>query len=297
MPHSEQLGCLGRALLGDTSSESQVVHSLLNQKIASYTSQDRMKGRETHLPPEEVLEALITSKLTCHYCSRSVLFHYSASREPKQWTLDRIDNTIGHTLPNCVICCLDCNLRRRTTDKAKFEFTAKLKLEKKKASISVYVDGSCSGNQNVRAKACNAGWGVVVLQPNETIELFGPVVCNPAGRGYLGAEVGSNNTGELSAVCEALLYIRDTFSGCEVCIYHDSTYAVNVITGEMKAKKNKALVEKGAVLLLEARSFCDVTFQHVKAHSGDKWNDVADALAKRGATGDVCDIGRWSDSL
>ena len=297
MPHSEQLGCLGRALLDGASSESRTVRSLLGKKIASYTAQDAAKERETCLPPDEVLEALITSKLMCHYCSKPVLFHYTASREPRQWTLDRIDNSIGHTVPNCVICCLDCNLRRRTTDQAKYEFTARLQLKKKAAPISIYVDGSCSGNQNVRTTACKAGWGVVVLDAGDTVELFGPVVCDPSRCGFLGAEVGSNNTGELSAVCEALLYVRDSLSSSDVCIYHDSTYAVNVITGEMKAKKNKALVERGATLLVEARGSCDVRFEHVKAHSGHKWNDLADALAKRGATGDICAAGRWTDSL
>ena len=298
MPHSEQLGCLGRALLFDgASNESRTVRSLLGKKIASYAAQDAAKGRETCLPPDEVLGSLIASKLTCYYCSKPILFHYSTSREPRQWTLDRIDNSLGHTLPNCVVCCLDCNLRRRTTDKAKYEFTTRLQLEKKAAPVNIYVDGSCSGNQNVRVKACKAGWGVVVLDADDTVELFGPVVCETNGKGFLGAEVGSNNTGELSAVCEALIYVRDMLDNCEVCVYHDSTYAVNVITGEMKAKKNKALVEKGATLLIEARMSCTVTFKHVKAHSGHQWNDLADALAKRGATGDVCDVGRWSDSL
>lgn len=297
MPHSDQLGCLGRALIDTTSTESRLVRSLLNKKITSYTAQDTAKGRETDLISDNVLEALITSKLACHYCSEPVLFHYTASRDLKQWTLDRIDNSLGHTLPNCVICCLDCNLKRRTTDQAKYEFTARLKLEKKAAPVNIYVDGSCYGNNNVRVNACKAGWGVVILEPDEPIELFGPVVCNSSDRGFLGAEVGSNNTGELSAVCEALIYVRDTLNDCEVCIYHDSTYAVNVITGEMKAKKNKALVETGKSLLTEAQTCCMVTFQHVKAHSGDKWNDLADALAKRGATGDICDVGRWNYSL
>ena len=297
MPHSEQIGCLGRALLDSTSSESRTVRSLLGKKISSYTAQDVAKGRETCLPPDEVLERLITSKLTCYYCSKAVLFHYTASREPRQWTLDRIDNSIGHTLPNCVVCCLDCNLRRRTTDQAKYEFTAKLQLEKKGAPINIYVDGSCPGNQNVRVTTCKAGWGVVILDADKTVEMFGPVICDARERGFLGAEVGSNNTGELSAVCEALIYVRDFLMGSDVCIHHDSTYAVNVITGEMKAKKNKALVEKGASLLLEARGSCDVRFEHVKAHSGHKWNDLADSLAKRGATGDVCAVGRWGDSL
>jgi len=298
MPHSEQLGCLGRALLFDgANSESMTVRSLLGKKITSYATQDAAKGRETCLPPDEVLESLITSKLVCHYCSKPILFHYSASREPRQWTLDRIDNSLGHTMPNCVVCCLDCNLRRRTTDKAKYEFTARLQLEKKAASVNIYVDGSCLGNQNVRVKACNTGWGVVVLDTDDTVELFGPVLYDANKKGFLGAEVGSNNTGELSAVCEALIYVRDVLSNCDVCVYHDSTYAVNVITGEMKAKNNKALVEKGATLLIEARGSCDVTFKHVKAHSGHQWNNLANALAKRGATGDLCDTGRWRDSL
>lgn len=298
MPHSEQIGCIGRTFLFDgTSNESLTVRSLLGKKIASYAAQDAAKGRETCLPPDDVLEALITSRLTCHYCSKPVLFHYSVSREPRQWTLDRIDNSLGHTLSNCVVCCLDCNLRRKTTDKVKYEFTARLQLEKKAAPVSIYVDGSCLGNQNVRVKACNAGWGVVVLDTDDTVELFGPVVCEASEKGFLGAEVGSNNTGELSAVCEALIYVRDVLSNCEVCVYHDSTYAINVITGEMNAKKNKTLVERGMALLIEARTSCTVTFKHVKAHSGHQWNDLADALAKRGATGDVCDVGRWSDFL
>ena len=28
-----------------------------------------------------------------------------------QWTLDRIDNNIGHSKENVVICCLKCNLK------------------------------------------------------------------------------------------------------------------------------------------------------------------------------------------
>ena len=51
-------------------------------------------------------------------------------------------------------------------------------------------------------------------------ERYGPVVIDPADPTYLGAEVCSNNTGELSALCEAppdlltpaadLRHLRDT---------------------------------------------------------------------------------------
>jgi ribonuclease HI len=38
-------------------------------------------------------------------------------------------------------------------------------------------------------------------------ELFGPVELDPSSPHYLFAKVGSNNTGELSAICEALRWL------------------------------------------------------------------------------------------
>ena len=53
------------------------------------------------------------------------------SREKEQWTLDRIDNNIGHTKDNVVISCLSCNIKRGVMDDAKFKFTKQLKIIKK----------------------------------------------------------------------------------------------------------------------------------------------------------------------
>jgi hypothetical protein len=46
----------------------------------------------------------------------------------KQWTLDRIDNDIGHNKKNLVIACLECNLKRKRTNKDKFMFTKNMKI-------------------------------------------------------------------------------------------------------------------------------------------------------------------------
>ena len=52
-------------------------------------------------------------------------------RENRQWTLDRIDNDIGHNHNNIVISCLECNLKRRRKSKDAFVFTQQLKIVKK----------------------------------------------------------------------------------------------------------------------------------------------------------------------
>ena len=55
---------------------------------------------------------------------------YEKTREQKQWTLDRINNDIGHNTDNVVISCLECNLKRRKTNQSAFLFTKQLNLVK-----------------------------------------------------------------------------------------------------------------------------------------------------------------------
>ena len=87
----------------------------------------------------------------------------------------------------------------------------------KSGDISIFTDGACAGNQNVATSNNPAGWGACVVEgaasgpppkhrPEGGVaiaELFGPVDLDPSSPHFLGAEVASNNTGELSAVCKA----------------------------------------------------------------------------------------------
>ena len=106
----------------------------VERKIKSYKNQDITKNKydsEKLIKYEECLEKLFLSKLKCYYCKSECIFLYKNVREPKQWTLDRLNNDIGHTKDNVVICCLECNLKRGRLNDEKFKFTKQMKIIKK----------------------------------------------------------------------------------------------------------------------------------------------------------------------
>ena len=56
--------------------------------------------------------------------------------------------------------------------------------------------------------------------------------------------------------------------------------------GKWRPKENLDLVHKAQELLAQVRATRrEVRFLHVKGHSNHRWNDRADQLANRGATG------------
>ena len=106
----------------------------LERKIKSYRSQDIKKHKlneEKLIKMDECIDKLVLSKMKCYYCMEDMLLVYENVREPKQWTLDRIDNSKGHITQNVVISCLDCNLKRRTMSDKKFKFSKQMKIIKK----------------------------------------------------------------------------------------------------------------------------------------------------------------------
>ena len=106
----------------------------LERKIKSYRSQDIKKHKlneEKLIKMDECIDKLVLSKMKCYYCTEDMLLVYENVREPKQWTLDRIDNSKGHITQNVVISCLDCNLKRRTMSDKKFKFSKQMKIIKK----------------------------------------------------------------------------------------------------------------------------------------------------------------------
>ena len=105
----------------------------LQKKLRGYRSQDEkweIYSEPHFIRPEQVIQMLTECKYTCYYCQQTLKQEYT-SRDPLQWTLDRIDNSLGHNKNNVLISCLQCNLKRRKQGKDAFLFTKQLQIVKK----------------------------------------------------------------------------------------------------------------------------------------------------------------------
>ena len=105
------------------------------------------------------------------------------------------------------------------------------------------------------------------------------MITSPDHTAYIGATVGSNNTGELTAIAEALL-VAIEHEYTHVTIHTDSLWARNVISGLWKAKTNKALVHTAKRLV--KRMGLQVQIHWIKGHAGHAGNEKADRLAEQG---------------
>jgi len=116
----------------DTNIENEIHHLIchqIQQKIHGYHSQDVHKhilDSALFVTIDDVVELLFLCKLDCFYCKEKVQVLYDIVREPKQWTLERIDNDFGHNRGNVSIACLKCNVGRRTMYQDRYAFTKQM---------------------------------------------------------------------------------------------------------------------------------------------------------------------------
>ena len=158
--------------------------------------------------------------------------------------------------------------------------------------IEFYVDGSAINNENPNVRTLGGigiyrrtnyenGFNFITTQPDKgwefNVDADGVVFSDgfPLDLGKV-----TNNTTELAGIYYALLIIKINHKGDSCTIYGDSQYAGNLVFGNWKAKKNKELVAKVKAL---AKIVPNVTWEYVKAHDGNVYNEYADYLAKTGA--------------
>lgn len=112
---------------------SKIAIQEINKKITSYKQQDMLKKRYDEakfLTFESVINKMVECCLKCRYCQNEMNVLYDVSREMKQWSVDRVDNDLGHNIDNYHLACLECNLKRRRRTDEKFLFTKQLNIIK-----------------------------------------------------------------------------------------------------------------------------------------------------------------------
>ena len=117
-----------------------LIISQLKQKICGYRRQDVEKklydpDQFIDLPYTlHVLQLAVNHEqqcIHCFYCQNPVLMVYRNVRDPHQWTMERMDNSIGHNKGNVAIACLHCNVRRRTMYYERYLMTKQMVIVKK----------------------------------------------------------------------------------------------------------------------------------------------------------------------
>ncbi len=144
----------------------------------------------------------------------------------------------------------------------------------KKPDVVIYTDGACSGNPGP------GGWGVLLKHPaTQTIKTLSG-----------GDPKTTNNRMELLAAIEGLraLGTRDRLG---VHLVSDSEYVIRGLTEWIdgwianhwrRGKKAGAPPVKNVDLWKELHELCgrhEMTFEHVRGHSGHPENDECDRLA------------------
>lgn len=130
--------------------------------------------------------------------------------------------------------------------------------------FDIYVDGSFIGGAT--------GYGVVILKDATVVDEF----CG--GVGPSEADGTYQVAGELTAVKEALKWCLKN-SVTEISLYYDYLGIEKWVTGKWKA--NQPVTREYARFVRECP--VNIHWHKVQSHTGNRWNDRADALARKGA--------------
>jgi ribonuclease HI len=130
---------------------------------------------------------------------------------------------------------------------------------------NAFVDGSYDSETDM------VGAGFIILLPNKKeikVSFYNNNIDN-----------GRNVVGELQATISAILNCKQK-GYKKVIIHHDYKGISEWALGNWKAKKD--LTKEYKRLIEELSKDIDIEFIKVKAHSGHKYNDIADSLANEG---------------
>ncbi len=138
------------------------------------------------------------------------------------------------------------------------------------AKIEIYTDGACSGNPG------KGGYGAILMYKHHKKEISGF------------EKETTNNRMELMAVIQSLKSLKREFSS--ITVYTDSKYVQNGISkwihswkkNNWKGANRKPIKNIDLWKMLDEESVKhEIDWRWVKGHSGNKYNEIADSLARK----------------
>lgn len=142
--------------------------------------------------------------------------------------------------------------------------------------MEFYVDGAARGNPGP------GGWGIVIVEDDKIIDSL-------SGQ----EDITTNNRMELLAILSVMFKYGQKSPLPPPNVYSDSAYAINTLTDWMFTWEKKGWLKsnnrppENLDLIQSYFNFYQKGYRinliKVKGHSGNKWNELADKLAKGGS--------------
>lgn len=133
--------------------------------------------------------------------------------------------------------------------------------------IEIYTDGSCIGNPGP------GGWAAIIIDNGEEKEISG------------NEKNSTNNRMEMMAISEALKWLRkkhkENVNELQINIYSDSNLIIQTLNKGWKKKANTDLWAE----MDKQRAWLNISWNWVKGHHTNKYNNRADELAVKRAKG------------
>lgn len=127
--------------------------------------------------------------------------------------------------------------------------------------FQLYTDGGYSMSGDLGAFA------YVILHEGELLQKYSQKIVHE-----------TNNRAEIKAILYGIQALPDK---SEVDVFSDSQYALGVLSGRYRAKKNPDLVSLYKKIVVTKGM--KVSYNWVRGHDGDEWNELCDAMCNEAA--------------
>ena len=153
----------------------------------------------------------------------------------------------------------------------------------------MYIDGS-GGNKN---NPDTGTWAVAVLSANgfRSDEYYndkyhgaigGKVVADLDHPAFIGASIATNNTGEISSMIWALLFVISHSANSQVNhfynIHYDSDFSAGSVFKFYNIMSHPVLARIGLALYHICHNMNSIVLTHIKSHTNHPWNELADCI-------------------